>query len=53
MAQMPAVGTELQITGVVKVTSVNQSASEGQEEERRVGMQITMLRVGSDSKENT
>ena len=43
--QLPQVGSELHLLAVAKVTSVNQSAREGQDEESRVGLQITMMQV--------
>ena len=43
--QMPEVGAEVHFVAVAKVTSVNQSAREGQDEESRVGLQITMMQV--------
>ena len=42
---MPQVGAEWHFVAVAKVTSVNQSAREGQDEESRVGLQITMMQV--------
>ena len=43
--QLPQVGGEFHFVAVAKVTSVNQSAREGQDEESRVGLQITMMQV--------
>ena len=43
--QLPQVGGEFHFVAVAKVTSVNQSAREGQDGESRVGLQITMMQV--------
>ena len=42
---LPQVGGEAHFMAVAKVTSVNQSARAGQDEETRVGLQITMMQV--------
>ncbi len=42
---LPGVGDEWHLVAVAKVTSVNQSAREGSDEESRVGLQITMMQV--------
>ena len=43
--QLPEVGLEVHFVAVGKVTSVNQSASEGREAEKRVGLQITQMQL--------
>lgn len=45
MKQLPDIGEEFHFMAVAKVTSVNQSAREGQDEETSVGLQITMMQV--------
>lgn len=45
MTDLPKVGTEFQFTATAKVTSVNQSASEGRDEETSVGLQIVSMSV--------
>ena len=45
MKQLPGVGDEFHFVAVAKVTSVNQSAREGEESETCVALQITMMRV--------
>lgn len=45
IATLPQVGTEVHLIAVAKVTSVNESAREGQDENRSVGLQITMMQV--------
>lgn len=45
IAQLPPVGVEVTFTAVAVVTSVNQSARQGEDEESRVGLQITQLQV--------
>lgn len=42
---LPEVGSEIHFVAVAKVTSVNQSAREGQDDESSVGMQITMMQI--------
>ena len=54
VAKLPQVGSEFHMMVIAKVTSVNQSASMTQEEESRVGLQVTMaqvLEVGSPEEE--
>lgn len=47
MKELPQVGTEFPLAGVVKVTRTEQSAAEGEREESRsVTLQITDLAVG-------
>ena len=43
--ELPQVGTEVHFAAIAKVTSVNQSSSEDQDEETSVALQITMLSV--------
>lgn len=43
--QLPGVGDEMHIMAVAKVTGVNQSAREGQDDETSVALQITMMQV--------
>lgn len=43
--ELPLVGSEWHFIAVATVTSVNQSASVTQDEETRVGLQITMMQV--------
>jgi hypothetical protein len=45
VTELPQVGAGVHFMAVAKVTSVNQSASMGQDEETRVGLQITMLQI--------
>jgi hypothetical protein len=45
MKQLPAIGAEMHVMAVVKVTSVNQSAREGQDENRSVGLQVTKMQM--------
>lgn len=45
ITSMPPVGTQVTYTAVAVVTSVNQSAREGEDEESRVGLQITQLQI--------
>lgn len=45
VTQLPNVGDEFHFLAVAKVTSVNQSAREGQDDETGVGLQITMMEV--------
>lgn len=45
LSELPQVGGAVHFMAAAKVTSVNQSASMGQEDESRVGMQITMMQV--------
>lgn len=42
---LPQVGGAIHFVATAKVTSVNQSASMSQDEETRVGLQITMMQV--------
>lgn len=42
---LPEVGSEMHLVAIAKVTSVNQSARQGQDEESCVGLQITMMQV--------
>jgi hypothetical protein len=42
---LPNVGDEWHLLAVAKVTGVNQSARENEDEETRVGLQITMMQV--------
>lgn len=42
---LPMVGSEVHFMAVAKVTGVNQSAREGEDEESRVALQITMLQI--------
>ena len=45
---LPEVGTELEITGIVKVVNASCSASEGQKKEHRsVGLQITDMEMSA------
>ena len=45
VTDLPPVGTEVHLLAVAKVTSVNQSARAGEDEEARVGLQICMMQV--------
>jgi len=45
IAELPGVGDEMHLLCVAKVTSVNQSAREGQGEESSVGLQVTFMQV--------
>lgn len=49
MKQLPNVGIELRMVAIVKVTSVNQSAREGENEQASVGLQITSMQVQADA----
>lgn len=51
MQQLPNIGQEMQLVATVKVTSVNQSAREGQDENRSVGLQLTHMQLGARAKE--
>ena len=42
---LPQVGAEVHFIAVAKVMSVNQSARQGEDEESRVGLQITMMQI--------
>lgn len=42
---LPGVGDEMHLLCIAKVTGVNQSAREGQDEESSVALQITMMQV--------
>lgn len=43
---LPNVGTEITFIAKAKVTSVNQSARDGEDEETRLGLQITAMQLG-------
>lgn len=45
MKELPKIGTEMPITGIVKVTRVSQSAVEGSDEESSIDLQITDLGI--------
>lgn len=45
ISTLPQVGSEVHFAAVAKVTSVNQSAREGQDENTSVALQITMLAI--------
>lgn len=47
---LPNVGDEIHIMAVAKVTGVNQSAREGQDDETSVALQITMMQVMPEQK---
>jgi hypothetical protein len=42
---LPQIGSEIHFGAIAKVTSVNQSAREGQDENTSVALQITMLAI--------
>lgn len=42
---LPEVGSEFHFVAVAKVTSANQSAGEGRDPTRSIGLQITMMQV--------
>jgi hypothetical protein len=43
--KLPEVGSEYHLMVIAKVTSVNQSASVGQDDERCVGLTMTMMQI--------
>lgn len=43
--ELPEVGSEFHFVAVAKVTSVNHSARQGQDENCSVGLQITMMQI--------
>lgn len=45
LTELPQVGSEMHLLCVAKVTSVNHSARDGQDENASVGLQITMMQV--------
>jgi hypothetical protein len=47
ITDLPKVGAEFHFAAMAKVTSVNQSASEGRDEETSVGLQITSMTIPS------
>lgn len=48
MKQLPRVGTELHVMAMAKVTSVEQSAREGDEEHQCVALQITHMQMAPE-----
>lgn len=45
LSKLPAVGDEIRLVGIAKVTGVNHSAREGQDENCSVALQITSMQV--------
>lgn len=51
--KLPAVGDEMHITAVCKVTRVSQSASEGGDDSKSVELQVTNMGVEPEAEEPT
>jgi hypothetical protein len=50
--QLPTIGTVMRVVAMVKVTSVNQSAREGESDTASVGLQITRMQIVPTAGEN-